>query len=183
MGSRVTTLLQQLSPSGPGVRCLSTCAAVQEAMCRVTLDHSVSEAGARGGMCPCMGPSLQEWAPNHVGSESLVGPHLLVPLLLLSMRGAGPEAQNIQMPKNAEGDSLHQALKSCTKSPHTKRVTSLRALQRGISLQLSIPGHSSAPSISHMSVLGLVGPHSSVSSAAVFSRQTDLVADSSADLL
>ena len=52
-------------------------------------------------------------------------------------------------------------------------------LQKHRSLKLSIAGHSSAPSISHVSVLGLVGPRSSVISAAVFSRQTDLVADSS----
>lgn len=42
--------------------------------------------------------------------------------------------------------------------PCSKRMASLYILQRSRSLQLSIPGHSSAPSISHQSMLGLAGP-------------------------
>ena len=44
-----------------------------------------------------------------------------------------------------------------------KRVASLYVLQRSKSLQLGIPGHSSAPSISHKSMLAEAGPHTAPS--------------------
>ena len=91
------------------------------------------------------------------------------------MWGAGPEAKNIQMPK-AQRESSHQALQSCTKSPHTKRATSPNVLQKSRSQQLSIPGHSSAPRISCVSVLIQTGPRSSTSSATIFARPPDLQA-------
>ena len=65
--------------------------------------------------------------------------HILVPQVLLSMLGAGPEAQNVQMPK-AQTESLHQAPKSRAKSPYTKRVMSFRNAKVGSS-EFLVPVH------------------------------------------
>ena len=53
--SQSSSLLQDL-----GHTVLSLCVAVQETMCHATLDLGDSNAGAQGGLHPCMGPSLQE---------------------------------------------------------------------------------------------------------------------------
>ena len=116
------------------------------------MDHGVSNAGAQGGMGPCVGLCLQEWVPGHIGSNSLVGPASPGPMnapIHVQSRARGPECPKCQSP---EGESLYLALKPCTESPHTKRVTSSYVLQRSRNPQLSIHGHSSAPSISHMPV-------------------------------
>ena len=76
------------------------------------------------------------------------------------------------MPKTQRERELKPSANVPYLSPHTKRMTSPYPLQRGRNLQLSIPGHSSAPS-SPVSVLGLEGPCSSVSKATDFSRRQD----------
>ena len=167
MDFRVTTLSQQLSPSGSVCTVLSLHVPGQKTICPV---H-----------CPSVGPSLQDlslW-----GSKPLLNPASPGPTwapVHMGNRARSPKCPNA---KNAGGESLHQALKPCTNSPHTKRVPSPYVLQRCRSLQLSIPGHGSAPRISHVSVLDQVGPCSSVSSTTISSMQTDLMADPSEDLL
>ena len=120
-------------------------------MCHVTLDYSISEAEARGGTHPCMGPCLQEWALTHAGSKSLVCPWVHE----FREQVQEPRISKCQKPRGRERS--HQALKSHTKSPRMKRATSLYVFQRSISLPLSIFGYSSAPSTSYVFVLGLAG--------------------------
>ena len=83
------------------------------------------------GWSPGSYMSLRGTLPPGVGSQPLQGLslwwalHILVPRVLSSMWGAGPESQNIQMPKTQrKRESLHQALKS-----HSKRVTPPYILQ------------------------------------------------------
>ena len=142
----------------------------------------VSEAGALGGTCSCMRPCLQE---SHVGSKSLMGPTSPGPtsaLIHVGSRARSPERPNA---KNLEGESSHQALKSCAESPHIKRATSLYVLQRTIQHSWS---QLSSMYISCVCAWpGLAGPCMSINFPTLFSRkisrQTDLMADSSADLL
>ena len=59
-GSQSHHLLQQPSPSGPGVRCSQPPHSGPGPTCCTALDHSVLEAGGQRGTHPSMGPSLQE---------------------------------------------------------------------------------------------------------------------------
>ena len=120
--------------------------------------------------CPSMGPYLQEWAPIHVGSKPLVSPTSPGPTsapIHAGSRATGPACPKCQKSGRRE---LAPSSKAHSKGPHTKQVTSPYVLQRSTSLQLSIPGPTSSPSTSHVSVLGQTGPCNSTSFVALFLR-------------
>ena len=122
-------------------------------VCCATLSRS-QKVEPREAHVPAWDPASWSGLPSFAGFKPLVGPHLLAPQGLPSMWGVGSEAQNVQIPKaQRERESLHQAPKSHTKGPCTKRAMSPNVLQKSRGLQLRILGHSSAPSIPPVSVL------------------------------
>ena len=134
--SRSSSLLQ-------GLWCtvLSLYVAVQETMCCITLSQRVDPREAHE---PSVGSCIQEWAPHFLlGPSPWWAPHLQVPWVLSAMWGTGPEAQNIQMSKT-------QRERACIKfwSPIPRDSIP----REWLLLKSWFPGHSAAPSISHVSV-------------------------------
>ena len=112
IGFKVSIFLQQLSPSGSGVRCSQCPFSSPGPMCHAALDHSVPDTVAKIVTCPNVGPCLQEQASKHVGPKPLVGPASAWFHKCSHIYGEQGQTPRVSKCQSPETESLHQAPKS-----------------------------------------------------------------------
>ena len=172
MGFRVLILLKLLSPAGSGARC-------SQFPCSSSGSHvpcyTVPEGGVQGGTLPCLGPPWRRGLPSSGGvSKPVVGPAppgpTRAPIHAVS-RARSPEMSKCQKPR--EKDLSPSSKIPYQKSPYQESGFSIPPSEKQKSATQCSQAQT-APNTSPLSVLGLAGPRSSVSSAAVFFGQTSV---------